>query len=138
MAITSFRGEYAFLSNFYPTVLYLNGEMYPSAEHAFQAAKSLDKDIRLSISVCRSPKEAKEAGRLVSLRPDWEDVKVDIMYNILKSKFENLELSQKLKNTKDEELIEGNTWGDKFWGVCKGEGKNTLGILLMKVRDELT
>ena len=138
MAITSFRGEYEFLSNMYPTILYVNGEMYPSAEHAFQASKSLNKDIRMGISVCRSAKEAKEAGRLVSLRPDWEDVKVDIMYNILKAKFENPELADKLRNTKDEDLIEGNTWGDKFWGVCKGEGKNTLGVLLMKVRNELS
>ena len=138
MAITSFRGEYEFLSNMYPTILYVNGEMYPSAEHAFQASKSLNKDIRMGISVCRSAKEAKEAGRLISLRPDWEDVKVDIMYNILKAKFENPELADKLRNTKDEDLIEGNTWGDKFWGVCKGEGKNTLGVLLMKVRNEIS
>jgi hypothetical protein len=138
MAITSFKGEYNFLSNMYPSILYINGEMYPSAEHAFQAAKSLDKDIRLSISVCRSAKEAKEAGKLISLRSDWEDVKVDIMYKILKAKFENSKLADKLKATADEDLIEGNTWGDRFWGVCDGEGTNTLGNLLMKVRSELT
>lgn len=138
MAITSFKGKYNFLSNMYPSILYIDGEMYPSAEHAFQAAKSLDKDIRLSISVCRSAKEAKEAGKLIPLRSDWEDVKVDIMYKILKAKFENSKLADKLKATADEDLIEGNTWGDCFWGVCEGEGNNTLGNLLMKVRGELT
>ena len=138
MSIAKFRDNYFFLSNMYPEVLYINGEMYPSAEHAFQASKSLDKDVRLSISVCRSAKEAKEAGRLVNLRYDWEDVKVDIMYNILKAKFADPELAQKLRDTGNEELIEGNTWGDTFWGVCKGKGDNTLGKLLMKVRKEIS
>lgn len=138
MAITKFRNEYFFLSNMYPEVLYINGEMYPSAEHAFQASKSLDKDVRLGMSVCRSAKEAKEAGKLLNLRLDWEDVKVDVMYDILKAKFEDPELAQKLRDTGDEELIEENNWGDTFWGVCKGEGKNTLGQLLMKVRKEIS
>ena len=138
MAITKFRNEYFFLSNMYPEVLYINGEMYPSAEHAFQASKSLDKDVRLGMSVCRSAKEAKQAGRLINLRCDWEDVKVETMYNILKAKFEDPELAQKLRDTGDEELIEENTWGDTFWGVYKGDGQNMLGKLLMKVRKELT
>ena len=138
MAITKFRGNYYFLSNMYPEVLYINGEMYPSAEHAFQASKSLDKDGRLGMSVCRSAKEAKQAGRLINLRLDWEDVKVDVMYNILKAKFADPELAQKLRDTGDEELIEENNWGDTFWGVCKGKGKNMLGNLLMKVRKEIS
>lgn len=138
MAITKFRGDYYFLSNMYPEVLYINGEMYPSAEHAFQASKSLDKDVRLGMSVCRSAKEAKQAGRLINLRLDWEDVKVDVMYNILRAKFADPELAQKLRDTGDEELIEENNWGDTFWGVCKGKGKNMLGNLLMKVRKEIS
>lgn len=138
MAITKFRGDYYFLSNMYPEVLYINGEMYPSAEHAFQASKSLDKDVRLGMAVCRSAKEAKQAGRLINLRLDWEDVKVDVMYNILKAKFADPELAQKLRDTGDEELIEENNWGDTFWGVCKGKGKNMLGNLLMKVRKEIS
>lgn len=138
MAITKFRGNYYFLSNMYPEVLYINGEMYPSAEHAFQASKSLDKDVRLGMSVCRSAKEAKQAGRRINLRLDWEDVKVDVMYNILKAKFADPELAQKLRDTGDEELIEENNWGDTFWGVYKGKGVNMLGQLLMKVRKEIT
>ena len=137
MSINKFRGKYEFLSNMYPSVLYVDGEVYPSAEHAFQAMKSLNRDDRIAISVSRSAKEAKEAGKLVSLRPDWEDVKVDFMYKILKAKFLNADLAQKLKDTGDEELIEGNTWKDTFWGVCEGKGKNMLGQLLMKVREEI-
>ena len=137
MSINKFRGTYKFLSNMYPSVLYVDGEVYPSAEHAFQAMKSLNRDDRIAISVSRSAKEAKEAGKLVSLRPDWEDVKVDFMYKILKAKFLNADLAQKLKDTGDEELIEGNTWKDTFWGVCEGKGKNMLGQLLMKVREEI-
>lgn len=137
MAITSFRNEHFFLSNMYPTILYIDGQIYPSAEHAFQAMKSLDKNDRIAMSVCRSPEEAKKAGKIVDLRPDWEDVKVGIMYDVLKAKFSDPELAQKLQNTEDEELIEGNTWGDTFWGVCKGKGENTLGKLLMRVRKEI-
>ena len=138
MAITRFKGQYEFLSNMYPTILYVDGEIYPSAEHAFQAMKCLNRDDRIAMSVCRSAKEAKQAGRLVDLRPDWEDVKVDLMYKVLKAKFEDPELAQKLKGTKEETLVEGNTWGDDFWGVnSKGQGKNMLGQLLMKVRKEL-
>ena len=137
MAITRFKGKYEFLSNMYPEVLYVDGQIYPSAEHAFQAMKCLDKDDRIAMSLRRSSEEAKKAGRLVDLRPDWEEVKVDMMYKVLKAKFEDPELAQKLRDTGDEELIEGNTWKDTFWGVYKDNGQNMLGKLLMKVRKEL-
>jgi len=138
MAITKFRDKYFFLSNFYPEVLYINGEMYPSAEHAFQAMKSLDKDVRLAMSVCPSVAEVKRTGKKINLRCDWEQVKVSIMKDILRAKFSDPELAQKLRDTGDEELIEGNTWGDTFWGVCNGKGQNVLGTLLMEVRKEIS
>lgn len=138
MAITSFRGKYGFLSNMYPCILNINGEMYPSAEHAFQAMKSLDADVRKTVAVCSSAKAAKKYGRQINLRCDWEKVKIDVMYDVLKAKFEDPELAQLLRDTGDEELIEGNTWGDKFWGVCRGVGQNNLGKLLMKVRKEIS
>lgn len=138
MAINKFRGEYEFLSNMYPSLVSINDERYPTVEHGFQAMKSLNKDDRLAMSVCPSAKEAKRCGRHLNLRPDWEDVKVDIMYKLLKSKFSDPVLAQKLIDTGDEELIEGNTWGDTFWGVCKGVGENNLGKLLMKVRSEIS
>lgn len=110
--INRFTGNYNFLSNMYPCIIRINDEIYPSAEHAFQAMKCLDRDDRLAISVCRSPEEAKQAGRLVNLRADWESVKIDIMYSILKAKFSSKDLQSKLKSTAGEELIEGNTWGE--------------------------
>jgi len=137
MTIDRFNGKYAFLSNMYPTLLYINGEIYPSAEHAFQAMKCTEKNDRIAISVCRSPQEAKQAGRLVNLRPDWEDVKVDIMHSILSAKFSDPELADKLRSTNGCDLIEGNTWGDDFWGVCTNKGQNMLGKLLMQVRREI-
>lgn len=135
--INKFTGEYKFLSNMYPCIVEIEGQKYPSVEHAFQAMKSLDSNDRVAMSVCRSPEEAKQAGKLLNLRSDWEQVKVDLMYQILKEKFSNPELAQKLKSTEGEELIEGNTWGDNFWGVYKGQGENQLGKLLMKIREEI-
>ena len=137
MVIDRFRGKYEFLSNMYPTLLYVNDELYPSAEHAFQAMKCLDKNDRIAISVCRSPQEAKQAGKLVHLRPDWESVKIDLMYSILQAKFTDPKLAAKLRSTGNSDLIEGNDWGDDFWGVCTSNGQNMLGKLLMKVRKEI-
>lgn len=138
MSIMSFKGKYNFLSNMYPTLIKVNNEVYPSAEHAFQAMKSLDPDVRLAMSLCRSPEEAKQAGKLVTLRSDWEEVKVEVMHSIVRAKFSNNELAQKLLATGQEDLIEGNTWKDTFWGVCNGKGKNMLGRILMDVRKEIT
>jgi ribA/ribD-fused uncharacterized protein len=74
----------------------------------------------------------------VPKRPDWEDVKVGIMWQLLTDKFIRHEnLRRQLLATGDEELVEGNTWGDRFWGVCDGEGRNMLGVLLMRVRSAM-
>ncbi len=138
MAITKFSGEYEFLSNFYPVTILVEGQKFPSAEHAYQACKSSDKDVRFAVSLSRSPKEAKRAGQTIELRDDWEQVKVETMYNVLEAKFkQHADLAEKLKATGEEELIEGNTWRDSFWGIYKGEGENMLGKLLMKIRKEL-
>lgn len=85
-----------------------------------------------------NPSQAKKLGRSVSLRPDWEDIKIDIMYNICKAKFtQNETLKTKLLKTGDATLIEGNTWGDKIWGQVNGVGENNLGKILMRIREEL-
>jgi predicted NAD-dependent protein-ADP-ribosyltransferase YbiA (DUF1768 family) len=76
---------------------------------------------------------AKAQGRRVILRPDWEAVKVDVMRSVLKCKFKG-ELLERLKSV-EEDIIEHNTWGDTFWGVCNGRGDNVLGKLLMELRD---
>jgi ribA/ribD-fused uncharacterized protein len=136
--ITSFSGDYAFLSNFYPTPTPYEGVVFPTSEHAFQAAKTLDMAERRRIADLATPAQAKRAGRRVVLRSDWEQVKIAIMTSIVRAKFQhNHELAQKLTATANTELVEGNRHGDRFWGVCKGEGQNWLGRVLMEVRAEL-
>ena len=85
-----------------------------------------------------NPQAAKRLGRRVELRPDWESVKYDVMYQVCKAKFtQNPNLLERLLATGDAELVEGNTWGDQVWGVCKGVGENHLGKTLMRIRAEL-
>ncbi len=140
-AIKSFRGEYAFLSNFYPCTVEFEGMEYPSVEHAFQAAKTLDTKKRKAFETYATPVAAKRAGRRVKLCPDWEDVKIEIMKQIVRDKFTrniaDVDLKKALLLTGDAHLEEGNTHGDRFWGTVKGEGRNELGKILMEVREEL-
>lgn len=135
--ITKFTGQYKFLSNFFACEVEYEGIAYPSSEHAFQAAKTLDRNERIKIARASSPGMAKTLGRHVSLRRDWEETKDSIMEEILRIKFSNPELKDKLLRTGDSRLVEGNTWGDVYWGVCGNKGKNKLGKLLMKVRESL-
>lgn len=134
--ILSFRDEYFFLSNFYPVEIKLDGIVYPNAEAAFQAQKTLDVEERHKFSMLKNPVQAKRLGRKVKLRDDWEEVKLEIMTEIVSQKFlQHPHLIEMLLQTGDEELVEGNKWGDRFWGVCKGKGENHLGKILMKIRD---
>ena len=135
--IQRFSGKNAFLSNFEPCGVYVDGMLYTSVEHAFQASKTFDIREREFIAHTESPNEAKKLGRKVKLREDWESVKGQIMLDLLRQKFKYTRLRDLLLATGDAELIEGNTWGDKFWGVCNGEGKNMLGKFLMQVRTEI-
>lgn len=135
--IGEFDGEFAFLSNFYPATINMDGMTFQSSEAAYQAQKcanTMDK-----FQFCNlSPRDAKKLGRKVQLRPDWEDIKDDVMARILSLKFrQHLDLGNLLIATGDAELIEGNHWRDTYWGVCDGVGKNRLGELLMQVRTEL-
>lgn len=135
--ISKFSGKYRFLSNFHPASTEYDGVLYPTSEHAYQAAKTLDHDLRVKILTCGSSGRAKSLGRYLELRPDWDDIKIEVMASILYDKFtRNPELRQMLVDTGDEELIEGNTWGDQFWGV-DGTGHNWLGKLLMRLRNHL-
>lgn len=134
--ISSFRDEYFFLSNFYPVEIKLDGMVYPNAEAAFQAQKTMDVEERRKFSMLKNPVQAKRLGRKVKLRDDWEEVKLDIMTKIVSQKFlQHPRLIELLLQTGDEELVEGNKWGDRFWGVCKGKGQNNLGKILMKIRE---
>ncbi len=136
--ISSFSDEYRFLSNFYPSEITIDNLTYKTVEHAYQASKALHISDKRKIQESKSPGEAKRLGRTIQLIPDWENKKLTIMEFCLRQKFLNLELKTKLINTKDSELIEGNNWGDRYWGQSPiGNGKNMLGILLMKIRNEL-
>ena len=138
MVIDSFDGEFAFLSNFYEVPVEWEGITYPSTEHAFQAAKVINPAIRMKIAAEPTPGRAKRAGRSVQLRHDWEQVKFDIMLDIVMAKFrQHPDLAEALLDTGDAELIEGNTWNDTTWGVYNGKGLNWLGKILMMVRCQL-
>ncbi len=135
--IDKFSAEYRFLSNFYPAKVKLDGLEYKTLENAYQAAKNFDME-RRKMFLTLTAGQAKNEGQNTLLRPDWHQVKVLVMTNLVRDKFNNNpELRTKLLETGDAELIEGNTWGDTFWGVCKGKGENHLGKILMKIRQEL-
>jgi ribA/ribD-fused uncharacterized protein len=136
--IDSFRDNYFFLSNFRPCWVVLDGKRYQSVEHAYQAAKTLNEQEREQIRLASSPGVAKRLGRVCTHRKDWKSIKVSIMTDLVRQKFlRNPDLANKLILTGEEELIEGNTWGDRFWGVYRGRGENNLGKILMQVRGEL-
>lgn len=134
--ITEFRGKYFFLSNFYPSVINLDGWVFPCVENAFQAAKSTDPEDWKKIQGM-APGQAKAFGRRLKLRPNWEEIKVQVMTECLIAKFSRPDMAQRLKETGSRPLIEGNTWNDRFWGVCNGQGQNMLGKLLMEIRTQL-
>ena len=139
MKIDRFRGDYAFLSNFWEAPVTYQGLTYGNNEAAFQAQKCMSQEEKITFTRLR-PSDAKKAGRRVALRPDWEEVKVSIMKELVYAKFiQNEQLKQKLLDTEDAQLLEGNTWNDTFWGVHlkNGEGCNHLGRILMEVREEL-
>lgn len=135
--IKGFFNEYKFLSNFELGEVLYEGVRYPSSENAYQAAKSLDTNIRNKF-INITPAESKKLGRSIEVREDWEQVKYGVMYNIVLDKFiRNPKLGDLLINTGDKYLEETNYWNDKIWGVCKGVGTNWLGKILMDVRNEI-
>ena len=139
--IDGFSGKYSWLSNFAEAKINYEGKIYPTVEHAFQAAKTLNENEREKIRVSPTPGKAKRLGRKVTLRNDWESVKVDVMLKLITMKFEDPEFRQLLINTGDSNLIEGNRWHDNFWGNCSCDkcqhkvGENRLGNILMYVRN---
>ena len=135
--IDSFKGEHKFLSNFWECVVHYDGQAYPSSEHAYQAAKTLDEIEREWIKESHLPIVAKRRGKNIKIRKNWDWIKRRVMLEIVRDKFKNEELAKKLLATSGCELIENNTWGDTYWGVCDGEGNNYLGKILMRVRHEI-
>lgn len=135
--IDRFDGDYWFLSNFYPSSVTLYGEVYPTVEHAFQAAKCLYPNDRWRIRNAPYPGEAKKIGRRVALVDGWDELRLPVMTELVRRKFGERYLRQALAATSGHELVEGNTWGDTFWGVYHGVGENHLGRILMQVREEV-
>jgi hypothetical protein len=141
--IDKFTDQFSFLSNFYESVLEYGGIKYPTVEHAFQAAKTRDSETRHQIAKMQSPSEAKAAGNRNGIINDfdpagWELRKDGVMEELLRIKFQNPDLKNLLAQTGNAKLIEGNTWGDTYWGVdaVTGEGANKLGVILERIRSE--
>jgi ribA/ribD-fused uncharacterized protein len=140
--IDSFRGKYRFLSNFWPCEVVYDNITFQSTEHAFQAAKTTNPMQIARILVARTPGEAKKIGSEVELRSDWITYRYVVMLDLQRQKYQIPELREKLRETKDHYLVEGNTWHDNTWGNCICpkcfyiEGENMLGKLIMQVRSE--
>lgn len=133
MDILEFKGEHRWLSNFWPAQVFLDGTLFQSIEHAYQAAKTHQSQ-RDPFRHCTAS-QAKRLGHTVKRRADWEQVKVPTMRLLIAQKFApGTELGEKLKATGNCQIVEGNHWNDTFWGVCKGHGQNWLGRLIMEQR----
>lgn len=137
--ITEFKGEWRWLSNFTPVTVVIDGIKFPSVEHGFVAMKTLDTTTRFMVSQIETPGKAKRFGRKIELRPDWEEIKIGVMEELLRQKFMQEPFKSQLIKTFPQQIQEGNRWGDTFWGVDlrTGKGRNELGKLLMKIRGEL-
>jgi len=137
--IISFDGDERYLSNFatLEDSIYLDGMPFITVEAAYQAAKTFNHELRRAIS-CMSPGNAKKAGNAVKLRDDWEQVRVSIMKDLVHQKFEQEPFRSSLIQTHEHVvIIEGNHWGDIFWGMSGGIGANNLGKIIMEIRDDL-
>lgn len=141
--ISGFDGPYRFLSNFYVAPMTWRGRTAPSSEHHYNAAKTFDPVQVDAVYAPSHPGAAKAVGRKVTLRPDWESIKFEVMRQVLEAKFLDPALRQKLLDTGDALLIETNTWHDQIWGDCscpahrEWPGRNMLGQTLMRLRASL-
>lgn len=151
-----FRGENHFLSNFYPCVITHDGIRYPSVEHYYIALKTNNKivkfnnkeyklkDFRLMVSNLDNPGLAKKVGKEIIARKDWDEYRMLVLKDGITEKFKDPVLRKKLIDTGSQELVEGNWWHDNNFGSCfcdkckDKKGKNKLGKIIMKVRDEIT
>lgn len=135
--VLGFFGRYRFLSNFYPSPVLWEGVEYPTVEHAYQAAKCKFPSEADRIRKKSTPAMAKYAGRYVTLKSDWAEIRLAVMDELLRQKFGNDPLRLMLLRTAPKKLIEENTWNDRYWGTVNGEGRNILGKLLMRIRKEI-
>lgn len=132
--ISNFEGEFEFLGNFYECDIEMDGLVYPSVEHAFQASRTFNMLDRASIRDVKTPIMAKNLGEKIATRDDWDSVKLDLMFSLLEKKFELKELRRKLLSTKDLQIVSNY---DIFWGKIDNVGENNLGNMLMKIRNDI-
>lgn len=135
--VRGFFGEHRHFSNFWYVKVVMDGKVYVSTEHAYQAAKTLDMKQRELIAAATTPAQARKLGRLLNIRSDWDEVKEPIMRDLLIQKFSQDPFKAALLATGDAYLEETNHWGDVYWGVCNGVGQNRLGHVLMEIRADL-
>jgi len=144
MVIDSFRGDYKWLSNFYVIDIRIDNEVFKSTEHYYQSRKTINSIYRQLIKDAATPYLSAKIGRSKTcpILSEWNLIKDQVMYTALLAKFtQHTNLAEMLKRTGTEVLIEGNTWGDKYWGMVKEDGQwvgeNKLGKMLMEIRDIL-
>ena len=139
--IYEFKDEYDWLSNFSDVDVILDGITFKSVEHAYQSAKSEDKNWKNFCSdYSNSAGKIKKESHSIIIKENWEDIRVSIMFSLLVQKFNTEPYKTKLIETGEVYIQEGNNWNDKFWGFCfkTNYGKNNLGKLIMVVRNDLT
>jgi len=139
--INSFRNEYFWLSNFFMRPVVIANITFPTNEHFFAANKTLNPEQFMWVVDALSPGIAKRRGRMVTPQPDWKEIRVKVMAIGLYQKYtQHPDLKQKLLDTDDQVLMEGNYWHDNFWGNCvctkchDVQGENVLGKLHMELR----
>ncbi|MCD5390148.1 MAG: NADAR family protein [Candidatus Pacebacteria bacterium] len=138
--IKEFQGEYRWLSNFWPVQIKYKDRVFHNVENAYHSEKSDDSFYKDFCAFEADPRIVKERQLdMITLRSDWDDVKVEIMEKLTRIKYQNLELRQKLLDTGDQEIQEGNSWNDIYWGINleTGKGENILGKIIMKIRNEI-
>jgi ribA/ribD-fused uncharacterized protein len=142
MAIRFYKvnGEFGCFSNFSNHGFELNGKCWQTAEHYFQAQKFAGTIYEEETRIAKTPMDAARKGRDRNkpLRDDWELVKDGIMKEAVMKKFlTHPDIREVLIDTGNQEIIEATT-DDYYWGCgCNGTGKNTLGKILMEVREIL-
>lgn len=138
--IKSFSGEHSWLSNFVMCEVMFDGRLYPTVEHAYVAAKTIIGVERDAVFNCKNAGQAKRLGKTITLRSDWDEIKYTVMLKLLQQKFNQPKFKTLLENTGDQYIVEGNNWGDKYWGAVLAEddytylGKNNLGKIIMSIR----
>jgi ribA/ribD-fused uncharacterized protein len=137
MVINQFIGKYAFLNNFYPSSIWIEGKQYKTVEHAYNSFKVLDEELAERIRLATTPLVAKKLSKGVLMQPRWLEDRIKIMEKLIRLKFESPFLADELQKTYPSQLIWENRVGERFWGVHKNVGENHLGIILMKIRNEI-